>query len=140
MHRGRYSKAPPFVWRNDSKAILGVRQDTMRPSGFALGPLSPIEIPNDGEPHPLPLLKDVAGGLDGMLWVGNSGLALAEFGTKGKYYRPQHDDPTPTLRIVDGRRGKVLQTVPMRSEEQTSELQSLMRILYAVCSVKNKMK
>src|SRR3546814_7325983 len=65
MHRGRDSKAPPFVWRNDSKAILGVRQDTMRPSGFALGPLSPIEIPNDGEPHPLPLLKDVAGGLDG---------------------------------------------------------------------------
>src|SRR3546814_7869567 len=83
MHRGRYSKAPPFVWRNDSKAILGVRQDTMRPSGFALGPLSPIEIPNDGEPHPLPLLKDVAGGLDGMIWVGNSGLALAEFGKKG---------------------------------------------------------
>src|SRR3546814_4882246 len=78
-------KAPPFVWRNDSKAILGVRQDTMRPSGFALGPLSPIEIPNDGEPHPLPLLKDVAGGLDGMLWVGNSGLALAEIGTKGNY-------------------------------------------------------
>src|SRR3546814_20979345 len=48
-----------------------------------------------------------------MLWVGNSGLALAEFGTKGNYYRPEHDDPTPTLGIVDGRRGKVLQTVPM---------------------------
>src|SRR3546814_4040162 len=76
MHRGRYSKAPPFVWRNDSKAILGVRQDTMRPSGFALGPLSPIEIPNDGEPHPLPLLKDVAGGLDGMTMLGNRGLGL----------------------------------------------------------------
>src|SRR3546814_13719360 len=96
MHRGRYSKAPPFVWRNDSKAILGVRQDTMRPSGFALGPLSPIEIPNDGEPHPLPLLKDVAGGLDGLLLVGTSGLALAEFGTKGKHYSPGHDDPTAT--------------------------------------------
>lgn len=108
-----YSKAPPFAWRDDSKAILGVRQDTMRPSGFALGPLSPIEIPNDGEPRPLPLLKDVAGGLDGILWVGGRGLALAEFGTKGGYYRPEHDDPTPTLAIVDGRRGKVLQAVPM---------------------------
>lgn len=108
-----YSKAPPFVWRNDSRAILGVRQDTMRPSGFALGPLSPIEIPNDGETRPLPLLKDVAGGLDGMLWVGGGGLALVEFGTKGGYYRPEHDDPTPTLAIVDGRRGKVLQAVPM---------------------------
>src|SRR3546814_12210791 len=112
MHRGRYSKAPPFVWRNDSKAILGVRQDTMRPSGFALGPLSPIEIPNDGEPHPLPLLKDVAGGLDGMLWVGNSGPALAEFGTKGNYYRPEHDDPTTTPCIVDGRSGQGTPTVP----------------------------
>src|SRR3546814_20730198 len=113
MHRGRYSKAPPFVWRNDSKAILGVRQDTMRPSGFALGPLSPIEIPNDGEPHPLPLLKDVAGGLDGMLLVGNSGLALAEFGTKGNYYRPTQADPAPTLRIFDGRSSKGLQNVSM---------------------------
>jgi hypothetical protein len=108
-----YSKAPPFAWGDDSKAILGVRQDTMRPSGFALGPLSPIEIPDVGEPRPLPLLKDVAGGLDGILWVGGGGLALAEFGTKGGYYRPEHDDPTPMLAIVDGRRGKVLQTVPM---------------------------
>ncbi|WP_294062235.1 hypothetical protein [Sphingomonas sp.] len=108
-----YSKAPPFAWRDDSKAILGVRQDTMRPSGFALGPLSPIEIPNDREPRLLPSLKYTAGGLDGMLWVGGGGLALAEFGTKGSYYRPEHDDPTPTLAIVDGRRGKVLQAVPM---------------------------
>src|SRR3546814_20325648 len=91
MHRGRYSKAPPFVWRNDSKAILGVRQDTMRPSGFALGPLSPIEIPNDGEPHPLPLLKDVAGGLDGMLRGGNRGVALADFVKQGNYSRSSEE-------------------------------------------------
>jgi hypothetical protein len=108
-----YSKVPPFAWTDDSKAILGVRQDTMRSSGFALSPLSPIEIPVGGKPRPLPLLKDVAGGLDGVLWVGGGGLALAEFGTKGGYYRPEHDDPTPTLAIVDGRKGKVLQTVPM---------------------------
>lgn len=108
-----YSKAPPFAWADNSRAILGVRQDTMRPNGFALGPLSPIEIPKDGEARPLPPLKDGAGGLDGMLWVGGGGLALAEFGTKGGYYRPEHDDPTPTLAIVDGRRGKVLQTAPI---------------------------
>src|SRR3546814_2108686 len=100
MHRGRYSKAPPFVWRNDSKAILGIRQDTMRPSGFALGPLSPIEIPNDGEPHPLPLLKDVAARADSMRLGGNSGLAMGELETKGNYYRPEQAGPTPTLRIV----------------------------------------
>src|SRR3546814_7474880 len=137
MHRGRYSKAPPFVWRNDSKAILGVRQDTMRPSGFALGPLSPIEIPNDGEPHPLPLLKDVAGGLDGMLWVGNSGLALAEFGTKGNYYRPEQEDPTQTLGHVEGRQGKVLQTGPKRPSQtrsggHTSIHKNLMSTQYTV--------
>src|SRR3546814_11739454 len=94
----------------------------MRPSGFALGPLSPIEIPNDGEPHPLPLLKDVAGGLDGMLWVGNSGVALAEFGTKGNYFRPEHDDPTATPRIVYGRRGKVLPTGPIPPSQNRNTL------------------
>jgi hypothetical protein len=58
------------------------------------------------------LLKNVAGRLDGIRWVGGGGLALAEFGTKGHYYRPEHDDPTPSLAIVDGRRGRVLQNCP----------------------------
>src|SRR3546814_8436274 len=102
MHRGRYSKAPPFVWRNDSKAILGVRQDTMRPSGFALGQLSPIEIPNEGEPHPLPLLKDVAGGPAGMLLDGNSGLPLDEFGNERKSSPAEHEAPAPTPGTVAG--------------------------------------
>src|SRR3546814_20701327 len=31
----------------------------------------------------------------------------------GNVYRPEQDYPTPTLGIVDGRIGKVLQTVPM---------------------------
>src|SRR3546814_13469781 len=110
MHRGRYSKAPPFVWRNDSKAILGVRQDTMRPSGFALGPLSPIEIPNDGEPHPLPLLKDVAGGINSLLWVGNRRLVLVAFWINGYYYPPLPKKPTPDPRIVYVRTGKQLST------------------------------
>src|SRR3546814_15162108 len=106
MHRGRYSKAPPFVWRNDSKAILGVRQDTMRPSGFALGPLPPIEIPNDGEPHPLPLLTDVAGGIDGMFLVRNSGVGLAALGNKGKQYPSQQDELNTTLANFHGTQGK----------------------------------
>src|SRR3546814_14661888 len=113
MHRGRYSKAPPFVWRNDSKAILGVRQDTMRPSGFALGPLSPIEIPNDGEPHPLPLLKDVAGGLHGMPSGGTNGVAFAEIGNKGSNITPAHHVSSPTLGIIDSRACKVSPKLPM---------------------------
>lgn len=108
-----YSGVPPFAWRHDSQAIFGVRQDTTQPSGFAHGPLSPIAIPINGEPYPLRPMTHPVGGLDGVFWVGSSGLALAEFGTKGGYYRPEHDDPTPTLAIIDARRGKVLQAMPM---------------------------
>jgi hypothetical protein len=114
-----YSNVPPFAWAQDSTAVLGVRRDTVQPSGFARGPLSPIAIPIDGEPYPLRPLTHPAGGLDGIFWVGNSGLAVAEFGTKGGYYRPEHDDPTPTLAIIDARRGKVLQAVPMPLEYAT---------------------
>ncbi|SEI91341.1 hypothetical protein SAMN05428950_101554 [Sphingomonas sp. OV641] len=108
-----YSNVPPFAWAQDSKTVLGVRRDTVEPSGFARGPLSPIAIPIEGEPYSLRPMTYPAGGLDGVFWVGNSGLAVAEFGTKGGYYRPEHDDPTPTLGIINARRGKVLQAVPL---------------------------
>src|SRR3546814_2810646 len=44
------------------------------------------------------------------------------------------------LRLVDGDRAKAEQHVQDRSEEHTSELQSLMRISYAVFCLKKKTK
>lgn len=107
-----YSGALPFVWTANSRAILGARQETAQSSGFALGPVQTILIGATGV-RALPALRHPAGPLDGVLWVGASGLAIAEFGTKGSYYRPEHVDPNPTLALVDARRGIVLQAIPM---------------------------
>lgn len=108
-----YSRVPPFGWSADSQMIFGARQITANPSGFALGPVSSIVVPVGQSPRPLPALKSIAGNLDGLRWVGGTGLAVAEFGTKGRYYRPEHADPHPTIAIVDGRQGKVIQAVAM---------------------------
>src|SRR3546814_1845374 len=52
---------------------------------------------------------------------------VAEGGCRGRLYRPAH---------LVGRRGGAIQSC--RSEEHTSELQSLMRISYAVFCLKKK--
>lgn len=107
-----YAETMPFQWAADSRSIFGVHQDT-QPNGFALGPFSPMLFPVGEPAHPLPELKHRAGNLDGLLWVGNGGLALAEFGTKGGYYRPEHSDARPSIAMVDGLRGAVLQAVQL---------------------------
>lgn len=128
-----YAHTIPFGWAADSQSIFGARQDTVVPNGWALGPKSAIAIPVEGAghpleairyvggtaiplagmAHPLPALQHPAGDLDGLFWVGGNGLALAEFGVRGDYYRPVRPNPNPTLAIVDGLGGKVLQAIPM---------------------------
>jgi hypothetical protein len=105
-----YSGIPAFAWSGQS-GLFGVRQATVKPSGFGLQPPEPIWISASGKIAALPPLTNSARRLDGLLWVGGSGLAVAEFDTRGGYYRPERNDPNPSLAIVDGRRGKVLQTV-----------------------------
>jgi hypothetical protein len=108
-----YAKTIPFAWASNSRDIFGAIQDTVVPNGFALSPLSTLLISVDGQSRKLPQLRHPAGNLDGILWVGGDGLAVAEFGTKGSYYRPEHDDKSPTIAMVDGRRGHILQAVPL---------------------------
>ncbi|WP_156521734.1 hypothetical protein [Croceicoccus pelagius] len=108
-----HAETVPFTWSANSRSILGVRQATAVPSGFAQGPMSTVEIAVDGSVRELPGLEHRAGNLDGLLWVGNRGLALAEFGTKGSYYKPELDNAEPTLAIVDARRGRVIQSFEM---------------------------
>ena len=109
---GRHASTLPFRWAADSQSIFGARQDT-GPGGFALGPMSTITIPVEGPVQPLPTLEHAAGNLDGLLWVGGNGLALAKFGTGGRYYRPELPNHNPTIAIVDGLHGKVLQATPL---------------------------
>jgi hypothetical protein len=105
-----YADTLPFAWSADSGSLLGVRQST-GPGGWAHGPLVPVVISEGAQPQDLPTVTHPAGPLDGLLWVGSDGLAVAEFGAKGGYYRPEHADPEPTIALIDARQGKVLQSI-----------------------------
>ncbi len=87
----------------------------MKPNGWAIGPLRPVKIGPAGQVDTLPVLKHPSGTLDGLLWIGGKGLALAAFGSSGSYYRPERGDTEPTLALVDAARGRILASVPFRS-------------------------
>lgn len=104
----------PFQWFHDGRSVLGVTQDVMKPGGgWMLGPLRPFLASVDGKIRMLPSLVNEAGPLDELHWVGNRGLAIALFGAKGAYYRPEHIDPQPTIALVDALSGRVIQPVPL---------------------------
>jgi len=102
-----------FAWADDSQSIWTVRQPSTPPANFALGPLEPIRVGRNGEVQALPALRDAAGPLDAIEWIGGNGLGIAQFGARGSYYRPEHDDPSPTLALVDARRGRVLDVIDL---------------------------
>jgi hypothetical protein len=102
---------PAFAWHSDSRAIWASRQETISPSGFATGPLQPVILEN-GAIRTLPQPLHGSGPLDALLWAGGDGLAVAQFGTRGGYYRPEHPDAAPTFAIIDATRGAVLDTLP----------------------------
>jgi hypothetical protein len=102
-------------WSDDSASIWTVRQDVMAPSGFALSGLAPIRVGLDGKPADLPALVHPAGPLDAVHWVDGKGVAIAQFGTRGGYYKPEHADDAPSFAIVDAARGKVRASLPVKS-------------------------
>jgi len=106
--------ATSLVWAPDSRSVLGVKRETQR-NGFSTGPLKPTLFSVDGSTQPLPEFTNLAGPLDELYWVGNTGLAIAAFGTRGDYYKPEHVDENPTIAIVDARNGKVIQAVALAS-------------------------
>ncbi|ANL52274.1 hypothetical protein AMC86_CH01093 [Rhizobium phaseoli] len=100
----------PFEWLPDSSAVLGVAQDKAS-GGFALGGLQPYLFTETGGQTPLPVLTHPNGPLDDIFWIGGTGLAFATFGTRGSYFRPEREDPHPTIALVDARAGRVLDAV-----------------------------
>jgi hypothetical protein len=113
MVEGRITNSldrPPFAWTRDGQALWGVRQDVL-PGGWSLRPLEPMLYSVKGGAQHLPALTHAAGGLDAVYWAGDRGKALAAFGTRGGYYRPEREDRQPTLAIVDAQTGRVLQSV-----------------------------
>ena len=92
---------------------------------YATSALQPIRAGLDGRVDLLPPLSHEAGSLDALIWAGSGGLAAAQFGTRGKAYRPAHDDPNPTFAIVDTARGQVLDTLPFDTAWQDHQLNAL---------------
>ena len=102
---------PAIAWASDSQSVWAGHHDAEQPSRFATSPLQPLAVADDGRVLTLPPLQHEAGPLDGLLWADGDGLAVAQFGTRGGYYRPDHLDPNPSFAIIDVRRGIVRQSL-----------------------------
>ncbi len=114
MNFAGFRGPPPAAWSADSRFVWAVRQRVAdQPGRRALTPLRPARVYPDGHVEDLRELRHPAGGLDGLLWVGGRGLALAQFGTRGYFYRPERADPDPTLAMVDAASGRVLESLPL---------------------------
>jgi hypothetical protein len=105
-----FGESVPYEWLADSSEVIGVKRIS-RDDGFVVGALQPYLFTNTGSQSPLPALSHPSGPLDELFWIGGAGLALAIFGTKGEYYRPTHEDPNPTMSIVDAKAGQILDVV-----------------------------
>jgi hypothetical protein len=103
---------PAFTWASNSQFLWTATHESVRPSGFAKTEMRAVQTAEDGRFQPLPPLQHAAGPLDALLWADGDGLAVAQFGTRGGFYRPEHDDPNPAFAIVDAARGRVLDTLP----------------------------
>jgi len=110
-----------FSWYSHSSFIWIATHESKHPSGFAVSPMRPARTAEDGSIQLFPQIQHSAGPLDALLWVGGGGLAVAQFGTKGNLYRPQHNDPSPTFAVVDAQRGLVLDTLPFEMIESLRE-------------------
>jgi WD40 repeat protein len=106
-----------YTWASNSQFLWTATHDRVRPNGFAKTPMKAVRTVEGGSLGPLPELRHDAGPLDALLWTGGDGLAVAQFGTRGGSYQPEHDDPTPTFAIVDAQRGRVLDSLPFDAIE-----------------------
>jgi hypothetical protein len=123
-----------FHWGSDSRSIWGADQPKTNPNGWAAGPLTPLLIGPTGVPQKLPLTSE-AGPLDGLLWIGGDGLALAQFGTRGDYYRPEHPDPNPTLAFVDVGHQRILNSLPLKDLPKAVSAQGTPMVPLQIASV-----
>lgn len=104
---------PAYGWASDSSGIWTATREKIGAGGIAGSGLQPLFISlKDGSTRLFDPPRHKAGPLDGLLWAGGDGLALAYFGARGASYQPQRDDKHPTFAIIDAKRGVVLDTLP----------------------------
>ena len=112
-----YRTVPAFGWASNSSSVWTATRETVGPEGLSKSGLQPALTVEDKSLQLLPPLRNEAGPLDGLLWVGGDGLAIAHFGARGQSYQPQRHDRTPTFAIVDAKRGLVLETLRFDATE-----------------------
>jgi hypothetical protein len=106
-----FRAARAVAWASHSQFLWTATHERERPLGFAVTAMRPVHALAGGGLAPLPPLQYGAGPLDALPWAGGDGLAVAQFGTRGGYYRHEHQDPAPTFAIVDAARGRVLDSL-----------------------------
>lgn len=112
-HFGRIGDVKAFAWDAEGESLWGATQDRVRPNGWALSGLRPAKIGLDGAFQALPEITHQGQTLDALYWIGREGLALAEFGSRGAYYRPERLNLYPALALIDAQAGRVLGHVPL---------------------------
>jgi hypothetical protein len=118
---------PPIHWDADSQFIWTARRDQYaRGAGASL---KPIRLTVSGEATDLPPLNHPAGPLDALQWVGGTGRAVAEFGTRGYRYKPEIENPSPTLAFVDAARGTILDDFPLSKVPEILAAQNSDRLM-----------
>jgi len=111
------SRQDALAWRSDGSGLWSVEQQVLRPSGWALTGLTPVLIDRDGNVRRFAPPEHAAGPLDALAWVGGDGRAIVQLGTRGDRYRPEHDDPSPTLAMIDVPRRRILHTLTAADAE-----------------------
>lgn len=103
---GGAGEADSYAWDADSGGLhIGVGQH-----GNVVD-LRPARISIDGVIHDQPPLSHPNGALDGLLYVGHEGLAVARFGTRPMVFSPDFSVQTATMAFVDTTEGRVLEAL-----------------------------
>ncbi|QOG17726.1 MULTISPECIES: hypothetical protein [Bradyrhizobium] len=110
---GANNSIPAYGWASDSSGIWTATREEIGPGGISGSGLQPLFISlEDGSIRLFDPPRHEAGPLDGLLWAGGDGLALAYFGARGPSYQPQRHDRHPTFAMIDAKRAAVLDTLP----------------------------
>ena len=110
---GAARSSPQVQWSSNSDFLWGSEQKRVAPGGWFANPVKLFKYLANGRREELPSPQHAAGPLDDVKWIGGDGLALAQFGSLGSYYRPEREDTDPTLAIIDASSGRVLQALSM---------------------------
>jgi hypothetical protein len=103
-------------WDRSGRTMWAALQDRAERGGWAAAPMRIARVSEGGGAREV-RIAGAPGRLDAVRWVAD-GLLLAQFDTRGDYYRPEQSNLNPTLAMVDARRGRILDSVSLAELER----------------------